>query len=339
MIGQETHQVERKVTAILKILHDSAVPLGGRAISQRLKEHGIDLGERAVRYHLKIMDEKGLTQQMDSRSGRRITQSGLEELRSALVCDKIGFVTDRLELLAYLTSFHPTERSGFVPVDISLFAKRDFPAALRMMAGIFRAGLCPSSLVAIAEEGERLGEMIVPKDKVGFATVSAAIVCGVMLKAGIPVDFRFGGILQFRDRKPTRFIDLIEYHGSTVDPFEIFVAARMTSVCHIAQDGSGNILASFQELPLPSRPAAEGVIESLRAAGLCSSAFLGKTNESLYDIPVRPNKVGLVVLSGLNPAAAVAERNIPVIGKATGGVISFEKLTDFWDLLPDVSSI
>ncbi len=339
MIEQGTHQIERKVTAILKILHDSATPLGGRAIAQRLKELGIDLGERAVRYHLKIMDEKGLTEQMGSHSGRRITQSGLEELRSALVCDKVGFTTDKLELLAYLTSFHPAERSGFVPINVSLFSKKDFPLALKIMADIFRTGLCPSRLVSIAGEGERLGETIIPEEKVGFATVSSAAVCGVMLKAGIPIDFRFGGILQFRDRRPTRFIDLIEYHSSTVDPFEMFVAAKMTSVCHIAQDGNGNMLASFQELPLPSRPAAERVIESLRASGLCSSAFLGKANEPLYEIPVRPNKVGLVVPSGLNAAAAVAEHNISVITKATSGVISFEKLTDFWNLLPEVPFI
>ena len=43
MIGQETREVERKITAILKALSDSAEPLGGRTISRRFREQGIDL--------------------------------------------------------------------------------------------------------------------------------------------------------------------------------------------------------------------------------------------------------------------------------------------------------
>lgn len=56
MIGQ-AREVERKIIATLKVLSDSQQPLGGRVIARRLDELGIDLGERAVRYHLKLMDE------------------------------------------------------------------------------------------------------------------------------------------------------------------------------------------------------------------------------------------------------------------------------------------
>lgn len=47
MIGQETHEVERKIAAILEILNDFSDPLGGGIISRRLKERGMDLGEWA----------------------------------------------------------------------------------------------------------------------------------------------------------------------------------------------------------------------------------------------------------------------------------------------------
>jgi hypothetical protein len=49
------------VIAILKVLDDSKEPLCARVIAQRLKSYGIELGERAVRYHLKIMDERSLS--------------------------------------------------------------------------------------------------------------------------------------------------------------------------------------------------------------------------------------------------------------------------------------
>jgi len=79
MIGVETQEVERKVISILKILSDSQEPLGARIIAFRLKDYGVELGERAVRYHLKLMDERGLTQ-LVGREGRVITESGIEEL-------------------------------------------------------------------------------------------------------------------------------------------------------------------------------------------------------------------------------------------------------------------
>jgi repressor of nif and glnA expression len=70
MIGQETRDVERKVIAILKILKDSAEPVGAGIIAYRLRDCGIHLGERAVRYHLQLMDERGLTHLVGRRQGR-----------------------------------------------------------------------------------------------------------------------------------------------------------------------------------------------------------------------------------------------------------------------------
>jgi repressor of nif and glnA expression len=330
MIGQENREVERKIAAILKVLSDSTEPLGGRVISRRLKEHGVDLCERTVRYHLKIMDERGLTQPIGYRDGRSITQPGLEELKSALVCDKIGFVTDRIELLAYLTTFDLTEQIGDVPIDVSLFPKKGFARALEAMKDVFEAGLCSSILVAVASEGERLGETNVPEGKIGFATVCNAIVSGSLLKAGIPVDSRFGGILQIKDHIPMRFVDLIEYEGSTLDPFEIFIAGRMTCVVEAAKRGAGKILASFHEIPMPSRSAVEAVVERLGAANLCNLITVGKTNEPVCEIPVRLNKVGLVIPSGLNAVAVAAETGIDVTSRAMNGVIGAAKLKSFW---------
>ena len=332
MIGQESHEVERKIAAILKVLSDSTEPLGGRIISRRLKEQGIDLSERAVRYHLKMMDERGFTRTKRYRDGRSITQPGLEELKSTLVCDKVGFVTDRLELLAYLTTFDLDRHTGGIPIDASLFYKRDFPRALEVMKSVFEAGLCASNLVAIATEGERLGDTMVPQGKIGFATVCSAVVIGSMLKAGIPVDSRFGGILQIKHSEPTRFVELIEYTGSTIDPFEIFIAGRMTSAIKSAKNGDGKILASFQEIPLPSRVEAEAVLEKLKAADLCNLVIMGKSSEPVCEIPVRLNKVGLVLPSGLNAIAATAETGIDVTSKAMNGVVGAGELRSFWSL-------
>jgi repressor of nif and glnA expression len=114
MIGTEVQDAKWKVIAILKVLQDSKEPLGARIIAQRLKLYGIELGERAVPYHLKITDERGLTR-LIGRDGRLITPAGEEELKSALVRDKVGFAISRIELLAFRTNFDLNRRAGLVP--------------------------------------------------------------------------------------------------------------------------------------------------------------------------------------------------------------------------------
>ena len=332
MIGQETREVERKVIAILRVLSDSPQPLGGRVIARRLGDFGIDLSERAVRYHLKLTDERGLTQPVGRRDGRSITQSGLEELGSALVGDRVGSVTAKIEMLAYQTSFDPERGNGSVPVSISLFPKENFRRAIEAMKETFRASLCLSDLVAVAYQGERLGGVIMPQGKVGFATISSLVVNGALLKAGVPMDSKFGGILQIRNHEPLRFVNLIEYIGSSLYPSEVFIASRMTSVGKVAREGSGKILASFWELPALARPEAETVINRLEAAGMRGLVVLGKMAEPVCETPVGVNKVGMILTDGLNPAAAAVEAGIEVVNHAISGVIDFGKLGSFWDL-------
>ena len=71
-MGFETQDVERKAFAILKILNESQEPMGARIIAQRLKDYGIELGERAVRYHLRLMDGQGLTHLVGRRECLRL---------------------------------------------------------------------------------------------------------------------------------------------------------------------------------------------------------------------------------------------------------------------------
>jgi repressor of nif and glnA expression len=331
-IGQETRDVERKIAAILKVLSDSTDPLGGRVIARRLKEQGVDLNERTVRYHLKMMDERGLTRPIGQRDGRTITEPGLEELKSALVYDKVGFVSGRIEMLAYLTTFDLEESSGNIPVDVSLFPKEQFAQAWDIMRDVFASGYCTSNLVAVASGGERLGEMTIPEDKMGLATVCSAAVVGGLLKAGIPIDSRFGGLLQIRNHEPARFVELIEYTGCTLDPFQIFVAGKMTNVTGAVKMGEGKVLASFHEVPMPSRSATEAVLNKFKALNLCHLVVVGSSSEPICEVPARSNMIGMALPSGLNAVAAVAEKGIEVTCKPMNGIIDIGKLRSFWTL-------
>ncbi len=331
MIGVETQEVERKELSILKILSESQEPLGARVIARRLKDFGVYLGERAVRYHLKLMDERGLTR-LVSRDGRLITELGAEELGNALVRDKVGFALARIELLAFRTDFDWEKRTGLIPVNISFFPKAKFDRALQVMKLVFDAGICVSDLVAVAQGGEQLGELFVPPGKIGLATVCSIVINGTLLKAGVPMDSRFGGILQIRNHQPLRFVELINYAGSSLDPSEVFIRARMTSVREATKTGNGKILANFREIPALCRPIAEKVVAELKEAGLGGLIVMGNTSEPVCEIPVELNRIGMVLIGGLNPVAAAEEAGIEAENHGMSTVMEYQKLINFWRL-------
>jgi repressor of nif and glnA expression len=321
VMGFETQDVERKTTAILRILSQSSEPIGARVISHRLKEQGIGLSERAVRYHLKLMDERGFTESV-GRDGRLGTQLGLEELRSALVGD----------LLAYQTDFDIAKRQGKIPVNISFFPQRQFKKAIEAMKGAFQAGICVSELVGIGRQGEKLGEVVIPQGKIGLATVCSIMINGALLKAGVPMDSKFGGILQIKNHKPLRFVELIQYSGSSLDPSEIYITSRMTSVNQVVREAQGRILANFREIPAICQPLAEEVIAGLKTARLGGVLMMGEVSKSVCGVSVEVNKVGMILTGGLNPVAAAVESGIEVENRAMTTIIEYEHLTRFRDL-------
>jgi repressor of nif and glnA expression len=331
LIDQQTQEVERKVIAILRVLSQSSQPVGARVISHNLKGQGIELSERAVRYHLKLMDERGFTQSA-GRDGRLITQLGLEELESALVRDKVGFVASKIELLAYQTEFNINKRQGKVPVNISFFSERQFKKAIEAMKGAFQAGICISDLVAVARQGEKLGGIIVPQGKIGLATVCSIIINGALLKAGVPMDSKFGGILQIKNHKPLRFVELIQYAGSSLDPSEIFITSKMTSVGRVARMGEGRILANFREIPAICQPLAERVFAGLKEADLSGVLMMGEVSKPVCSVPVDVNKVGMILTGGLNPVAAAVESGIEVENRAMSAIMEYKDLIKFWEL-------
>lgn len=328
----QSQAVERKEIAILRILSDSQEPLGARVIAQNLKDYGFELGERAVRYHLKLMDERGLTQLVGRRNGRVLTERGTEEMKLALVKDKVGFTISKIEMLAFRTSFDCQSRHGLIPVNVSFFPQEQFPRALNTMKFAFKTGYCVSDLVAVASEREQLGEVTVPQGKTGLATVCSIIFNGVLLKAGVPMDSRFGGILQLRNYKPLRFVELIDYTGSSLDPSTIFIKARMTSVRELVRTGDGKLLGNFREIPAICRPIAEEVFADLKKVGIRGLVAMGETSEPVCEMPVELNKIGMVFLGGLNPVAAAEEAGIDTDNLAMSTVMEYRDLTNIQEV-------
>ncbi|OPY86126.1 MAG: Ribonuclease R winged-helix domain protein [Smithella sp. PtaU1.Bin162] len=324
--------IERKILLILKILHESPEPVGARVIARKMLECGVKLSERTVRYHLKIMDERGLTRLVGRRDGRIITDLGQSEISDARVQDKIGLSISRIDILSFKTTFDVKKKRGLVPVNISFFSKEQFNTALKIMRPVFQKKLAVSSRVAIAEAGKNLGDVIVPQGKIGLATVCSIVINGVLLKHGIPIDSKFGGILQMRKGEILRFVELIHYAGSSLDPSEIFIRGKMTSVAQVAAEGEGKILANFREIPALSRSLVDRVIGDLGRVGIHGVLSIGNIGHPVCQTHVDVNKIGMILIGGLNPVAAVGEAGLDVDNKAMSSVLEFEKMRDISNL-------
>ncbi len=322
---------ENKLIAILKVLSESSEPLGSITIARLLEKDGVFLSERAVRYHLRITDERGFTRP-GGHDGRMITPLGRQEVKEALAPQQLGLVRDKLELLAYQTTFDPEKRAGLLAINTSIIDKDKFKKAVAAMKEPFKAGLCVSELVATAKAGEKLGSVVVPEGKMGFATVCGASINGVLLKAGVPTEFRFGGVLEIRNSTPRRFVAITEYSGTSTDPSEQFIQAKMTGVGLVSRTGSGKILGAFRTIPAPAREVVEEKAAQLKEIGIGGIYTIGNISEPLCQIPVAMNRVGVIQLGGLNPVAAAVESGIEIENIAESGLIDYKELHSYKEL-------
>jgi hypothetical protein len=322
----------KTMLAILKILdkHSDTI-LGSREISRQLKAHGVELTERTVRYHLRILDERGFTK-VFGKEGRQITQKGKEELAQALVSEKVGFIISKIETLSYLTDLDLEKNEGNVILNVSYFPEEKLKEALRIMKPVFASPYVMCNKVILYRGGEKIGDIIVPDKQIGFGTVCSVTINGMFLKAGIPVASKFGGVLQIENAEPSRFTSLISYEGSSLDPLEIFIKSHMTDVLGAVKNHSGKILASFREIPVVSLERARQLSEDLRQKGIGGILLIGNPNQPLIEMPVAVDKAGMIIVGGLNPLAALEEAGIPTVSKAMSTLFRFSDLIKFKEL-------
>ncbi|MCZ7395593.1 MAG: DUF128 domain-containing protein [Candidatus Methanoperedens sp.] len=318
-------QVQRKLIEILRILYENNDPIGARLIADRMNERGYPIGERGVRYHLRILDERGLTER-HGYDGRVITEPGINELNDALVGDRVGFIITRIEKLIYDTSFDLKTGEGKVIINTSIIDKNDFDKTMEVLRHVIYDGYSISPYIKSLEEGTFTSDIKIPEGKMGIATMCSITIDGILLKNGIPVNPKYGGLLEVKDRKPTHFDELIVYNGTTIDPMRIFMSKKMTRVLDAVDTGSGRLLANLREIPGSAIPEAEKVLESVMDARLVSIAEIGKPGKSVLNAPIDTGKVGVVVYAGTNAMAAVEESGINVTTYPISTIMDFKEL-------------
>ncbi|HRY28489.1 MAG TPA: NrpR regulatory domain-containing protein [Elusimicrobiota bacterium] len=326
-----SEKTEKKILAILKVLHESVRPLSSSAITEHLLAMGHDISERTVRFHLLAMDEEGLTKSFGKR-GRQITEKGSRELSTARVIEKVGYLAAKIDQMTYRMNFNLDNRTGGVVINISIIETKRLQENIPLLSRVFEEGYAMGHLVALFPQGEKIGDIVVPPGHVGLGTVCSITINGVLLAHGIPTTSRFGGLLELRDRKPVRFAELIHYEGTTLDPLEIFIRSGMTDYTGAVKTGSGRIGASFREIPADSRERVIELAKRLEEAGLGGFMTVGWPGQPLLEIPVGEGRAGAVVIGGLNPVAILVENDIRVHSRALSTLVDYRTLFHYKEL-------
>jgi len=231
--------------------------------------------------------------------------------------------------MTYRMTFDLHTRAGAVVVNLSILSPQRLATASDKVCQVFAQGYAMGNRVALLGPGESLGDLTVPPDRVGFCTVSSITLNGVLLKHGIPTASRFGGLLELRNRQPTRFVEMIDYSGTSIDPLEVFIRAGLTDYHGAIHDGNGLIGASFREMPEDSRHLVVSLADQLKTIGLGAFMVIGQPGQAVAGAPVSEGRIGAVIIGGLNPVAILEESGFRVDSRTMAGLVEFSQLISY----------
>lgn len=326
-----SEKVRRKKLSILRVLRGADRPLSSSKITRQLQTTGHEVSERTVRLYLKELDQEGHTENLGKR-GRRITQEGLAELEAARAYEKVGLLAAKIDKMTYSMTFSLARRQGKVVMNTGIIERSELERALPMIKKVFAAGYAMGQLLRLFGPGEPVGREQVPKGMVGVGTVCSITLNGVLFANGIPVASKFGGLLELRDGAATRFVEIIHYDGTTLDPLEIFIRSGMTDYFGAVNTGNGRIGAGLREVPAESRSRVIDLARQCDEVGLGGFMTIGWPGQQLLEIPVNEERVAIIVIGGLNPMAILAEKGVRVQLRALDALADYETLFHYEEL-------
>ena len=322
----QENESARKEIEILRILSEFDSPIGSTLLKRELRKRGFLLSERTVRYHLQLLEAKGLVLGHD-RKGRTITQHGLEELGRSLATQRLGFTITRFMSLAYSATYDPTVDVGTVVGNVSLLDNSLQDKTVNTMKALQSMNLLSAPYIKILNEKEEYCDISVPKDKFALFTVCNLTLDSILIHSGIPLFFKYGGLVQVVNHKPIRFVEIISYEGTTIPPLEVFVYRKMTSISRILKTGSGMILATLREIPSEARERTLKILENQQKKGWGGVLVLGKPNESVLGVPVGMDRFGICMVGGIVPGAVMAEEGAQIDISASHCFIPIQEMT------------
>ena len=305
---------EHRMIEILRILSQEEKPTGSKLIADKLKDKGFNLGERAVRYHMQILDEKGFSEKKGY-SGRIITDLGREKLEKGLIYDQVDFIYSKFEEMIYLTDFNYITQTGNVVVNTSTIYNESSINILKM---IIESGLSISpyiNLKTLSDDG-----------KIEATTMCGTTVDGILLNEGIPSQPQYGGLLKIENNEPTEFKELISYKKTSLTPLEAFTSPKSTSILDVLNSGDGLIPANFRLIPGIGKERTIEIINRLNKIGIHGIIAISDEGKDILGLPVPDGMVGITIVGGITPFCAIQEHGDAIDIKIAEEIQNFNKL-------------
>jgi repressor of nif and glnA expression len=243
----------------------------------------------------------------------------------------LRFVNSRIEDLAMEVTYNPVENTGRIIFNLSLIQKENLDEAISLFKSAYRAGLSVSDRIRILSDGEQVKDLTIPEGLTGICTMCTITLDGILLRKGIPIQPVGGGLVEIDDRVPRRFIHMILYEATTVDPLEVLVAQDLTSITRVMKEGSGTILANLRECHMEAETLVLGLLDEISEAGFTGILEVGAPNIPLLGVAASPEYFGVAMVGGTNPMAALKERGIPVVTKALKGSMDVAEMSSIRD--------
>ncbi len=302
---------ERIRIGILRVLSENNGPVGSTTITRELVKRGILVNERTVRNYLKMFEKEGLVLS-HGKNGRSITEIGLKELVSSLTYWRLDFVLTRYLSLAYSVTFTPRSGSGKIVTNVTLIDKKYLDKALDILKRLNNAELLLAPYFKILDEEESYENIFVNKGKVAILTACNLTIDGLFIRSGIPLILKYGGLVQFVNKTPIRFVELMSYEGTTIPPLEVFTYRNMTSIISYLNTGTGTIPTNYREIPKEALSKVESIISELHSIGWRVLSVIGHPEEPVLGIPVGTGRCGISIISGVTPTAALRETGLEI---------------------------
>ena len=306
---------DHRMIEILRILNEQEKPTGSKLIADELKNKGFNLGERAVRYHMQILDEKGYTERRGY-SGRVITNLGREKLEKGLIYDQVDFIYSKFEEMIYLTDFNYMNQTGNVVVNTSTVYNEE---SIDIIKNIIESGFSVSPYVNLNRAN---GE-----DEIEVTTLCGTTIDGVLLNEGIASQPQYGGLLKIEDSQPIKFTELISYKKTSMTPLDAFSTKGFTSILDVVDSGTGIIPANFRLIPGIGKNKAIDIIKSLDKIGIGGVIAISDEGKDILGIPVPEGMVGIAIVGGITPFCAVQEEGQSIDIKIAEEIRNFKTLS------------
>lgn len=246
--------------------------------------------------------------------------------------DSLRFVSHRIEDFAMRVTFNPSEGTGTVVFNLSLVRFADLEHTLSVFRATCDAGVSPSGLIRVLDEGEEIEGFIIPKEHRGILTLCSTTLDGLLLQRGIPFTPIGGGVVEVTDNIPKRFTHLIKYEYTTINPLQVLVSQEITSVQQVMKNGNGSLLGNIRECHMEAEEQVEEVLEELTDGYFTGILDLGLPNTPCLGVAVDPQYMGLAALGGTNWIAALREEGVSVTMQAMKGLTDISTMQFISDL-------